>query len=611
MLKNQLGKIIKYERNKAGLSAEKLCHGLCSATFLFRVERGERNCEKVLADALLQRLGVASERFVYLMNPDEQEWLLAREQLIQVVDAGDKESAQTVIEEYKRVTTGKSKLHRQFLLLAEAVLEWKIGCETSKISEKLQRAYFISVSDTKCEEIENRRLSLTEICIVTMLARIAEEQGEINKAERIYSAVIKNLNRFAARQGTVKLHSQVTYRLLRLLKKRGEMQRALECATEEIKLLKQCANITYMGLLLEEYTCLIKLVYGDAISLELQKEIAQSEKICRNLQWLYAQYQVVEAPWEWNVSFGMGEIELSHEVIRRRRKILGMSQEQLAEDICDPVTISRIECGKVKPKTNVLKEIMKKIDMAGDSFMSWYQVNTPRLLESANRITDYLATGNAQKAEQLLDAFEESMDLDNIFVKQYFLYTKALTLLKLGKINKEEHWKEQERALYLTLPKIPLEKLRGWVFSSQEIEIINALSYSCETVGKQDMIVQLLKIIMQSYEEKVFSADYYAAGIGLTARNLGNILGNMDRCEEALSVADYGIYWTLRRGTGAVLGALLYDRGWDMEQLWSGNEYTKEESLPYIEASLTLNMLMENKEKETFVRKHIERWYGM
>lgn len=79
--------------------------------------------------------------------------------------------------------------------------------------------------------------------------------------------------------------------------------------------------------------------------------------------------------------------------------------------------------------------------------------------------------------------------------------------------------------------------------------------------------MQLLKIIMQSYEEKVFSADYYAAGIGLTARNLGNILGNMNRCEEALSVADYGIHWTLRKGTGAVLGVLLYDRGWDMEQL--------------------------------------------
>ena len=40
------------------------------------------------------------------------------------------------------------------------------------------------------------------------------------------------------------------------------------------------------------------------------------------------------------------------EVIKQRRKELGLTQEQLCEGICEPITISRMENGKQTPSRN-------------------------------------------------------------------------------------------------------------------------------------------------------------------------------------------------------------------------------------------------------------------
>jgi len=65
---NEYGEIIRYQRSQTEISEDKLCDGLCSRTYLHRVENGERTCEKILADALLQRIGVSADKFSYIYN---------------------------------------------------------------------------------------------------------------------------------------------------------------------------------------------------------------------------------------------------------------------------------------------------------------------------------------------------------------------------------------------------------------------------------------------------------------------------------------------------------------------------------------------------------------
>lgn len=104
-----IGKLIGYVRTEANISPDKLCRGLCSRTFLARVENGKRECEQILSEALLQRAGVASDRFVFTANPEEQIWITCREKMYRAVDVGDNEKANIAFEEYQKISERNGK----------------------------------------------------------------------------------------------------------------------------------------------------------------------------------------------------------------------------------------------------------------------------------------------------------------------------------------------------------------------------------------------------------------------------------------------------------------------------------------------------------------------
>ncbi len=57
-------------------------------------------------------------------------------------------------------------------------------------------------------------------------------------------------------------------------------------------------------------------------------------------------------------------------IIKERRKELNITQEELCEGICEPVTISRIENGKQLPSSAHLKAILERLDLPDEMFIS-------------------------------------------------------------------------------------------------------------------------------------------------------------------------------------------------------------------------------------------------
>ena len=240
---NQIGKLIGYERDRAGIGMDDLCKGLCSRSFLVRVEAGERACEKILADALLQRAGVSADKFVYMINPEEQDWLLLREQLILAVESGDMQAAKPLMIRYRRMTEKRSKLHKQLLLLLQVILDWKNGGKQEEMQQKLREAWRITVPDATMDEIrnpkaENPYLTLTELVLVMMRYRIMEEQNKVKEAALGYEKLLLHMEQFSDEEDRVKLYPQMAYRLARIRLAEGNVSQALNIAEKTIELLK-------------------------------------------------------------------------------------------------------------------------------------------------------------------------------------------------------------------------------------------------------------------------------------------------------------------------------------------------------------------------------------
>lgn len=56
----------------------------------------------------------------------------------------------------------------------------------------------------------------------------------------------------------------------------------------------------------------------------------------------------------------MGEYSKSA-IIKYTRKSLGITQEELSESVCDPVTLSRYESGKIDPSDSKFLRLMEKM----------------------------------------------------------------------------------------------------------------------------------------------------------------------------------------------------------------------------------------------------------
>lgn len=602
---NQIGKLIGYERMRAGIIEDDLCKGLCSRSFLGRVEAGERDCEKILADALLQRAGVSADKFVYMINPEEQDWLLLRENLILAVESGDMKVAAPLMVRYRRKTEKRSRLHRQLLLLLQVILEWKNGGNKEEMQQKLKEAWRITVPDATMDEIRNPKaanpyLTLTELVLVMMRYRIMEEQGKTVQAAVGYEKLLRHMEQFTDEEDRVKLYPQIAYRLAGIRLKEDMVQPALEVAQKAIELLKVRGRLFYLRQLLE-----IVCEYGEMEPAEK----AELEEIITSLKWLYTQYGVNDEPWIWNIPFGMAEVELAGNLIKSRRKVLGLSQEKLSEDICSSVSLSRIECGKVAPKRECFAKLMERVGMTGSRFENVVQMEQPELMELAVRISVLLSHSKGEEAEPLIQELEKRVKNPDKFTKQYLLNVKALALFNQGKIAVDDYFELQKEALYLTVPRVPFEKLESWNFSRQEVNIINAISYACSDLKNEKLVIDYLEMIGRQYENRPFGLQHYVIGYELTMRNLGNLLGNIAHYEDAIVMADKGIVAGLQSGRGAILNITVYDRGWDMEHLWEKGIYSTKESLQYVKASYALNKLFGRKIDCDFLEKHLIEKY--
>lgn len=599
--KNQIGKMISHERSNAKLTITQLSRGLCSRTFLVRVENGERACEKILADALLQRVGVSADKFVYMINPDEQDWLILRGDLIETVENGQEKKAAFLMKQYQTMAVKKSRLHYQFLGFLQVMLEFKMGSDCFTMLKLLQEAWEISMEDIPIERFEEENLTLTEFMIVMMYYRIKEQCESKDFAIAGYEKLLHHLEGYTDEEDRVKLYPQIAYRLVELYLEKNDEKRAVELAEAGIDMLTVRGRLFCLRQFLE-----VIAAHGNKTPEEKQK-IGQ---ICDSIRWIYREFSVDEQMWVWNIPFGMSEVELCGRLIRSRRKVLGYTQEGLSEDICDPVTISRIECGKVTPKRRIFQMLMERVGLSGGNFELLVQVERPELSELAVRISVLLSHSRGEEAEVLITELEQKMKLNNISAKQYLLSAKALALFNQKKIDDRTHTERQEEALYLTLPKVSLEKLADWTFTSQEVSIIQALSYSCGADHREEESIRLLRIVQKQYESKPFDLSHYVAGYELTMRSLGNVLGNVGQYEEAIEASKKSILAGLKAGRGAVLKLALYDTGWDIEQLWTSGKYTKKESFPYMKASYALYLLFGKQSTNEFIRKHIETYYG-
>lgn len=258
----------------------------------------------------------------------------------------------------------------------------------------------------------------------------------------------------------------------------------------------------------------------------------------------------------------MQEIFLG-EVIKHRRLELGLTQEQLCEGICEPITISRLENGKQTPSRNRINALLERLDMPADRYFALLSKHELEIESLHKQITAFNVKFSQSRRDERKDIREKALklhsDLENLADKDDMISRQLIlrSRIILGKDDGPYSYDEQKvillEAIRLTCPSFDLDEIGDGLYTTDEIKIINQLAlvyvYAGEHMDAIGIYSQLYKYIRKHFHNIPPTRAHFCMVTFNYARELG-VVGQYKKAieiaEEGRRVClDYGHYLSL------------------------------------------------------------------
>lgn len=249
------------------------------------------------------------------------------------------------------------------------------------------------------------------------------------------------------------------------------------------------------------------------------------------------------------------------EVIKRKRKELGLTQEELCEGICEPSTISRIESGKQVPAKNKLDALLQRLDLPGDRYYALLSKNELEISNLQSQIISCNVSNNKQEEQQCLKKLEEIVSEDDHLVRQFILRSKIAFGYLDGEDIRPYTFDEKEKmlfeALYLTVPKFDIKEIDKNYYTVEEIKIINQIALNYSDAGQNKTAIDIYHQLLKYIKKHLMNLKESNGLLILIAYNYSRSLYFEKRYEESIDIANLGLEASRQERCFSCLGGLL------------------------------------------------------
>lgn len=251
-----------------------------------------------------------------------------------------------------------------------------------------------------------------------------------------------------------------------------------------------------------------------------------------------------------------------------------MTQEELSEGICDPVTLARYESGNLNPSDEKFSLLMQKMGMSGEKYIIPVQNRKTEHEICMNQILYAMERADYKEVEAGMETLKNDPDFSMEYPenRQYIRRIELILEDEAGKITDAEYIKNLEEILRLTFPEYQEEHFPVYrVFTENEVLIISNIARQYAMMGNREKAIQIYYNLEEYFQTGVVVNDYKPRYIGLL--NLANLLGLTERYEESVEICKRAIQWLLRHGKSNFLYNFYYDMGWLInEKIKKGEE---------------------------------------
>lgn len=493
-------KLLKNIRTEEKVSLDQLAMGFMSASQLTKIENGERPINKNIRDRLLERLGIAKELYENLLDLcDFEEWDY-KKKILSAIQNKKIEDAYRLLKEYKAHLRENDRINHQFILAMWGEVLKQEGASKEKIAECYRKAVILTIPDAEKVWWEKRPLSVLEMNLLLETLVYGNETDDLYKYRVLmdyvdmgyYDEIMK-----------AKIYPKIVYYYLKkqiLFKEYWNV----ETQTENLKIcekaidkLRDAGRTYYLVELLEIEMQISEIMLDDTFPEDFEKNEADkinAKELLSVIKNLYAEYEVPAYMQDCTYFYQQKWIFSMKDVLRIRREMLGLTQEQLCEGICSVKSLRRAEKGQTDMQRETLKKVLNRLGLSGQ--MQWSRLITSdrEAIRMAEELADYINDRKFSVASKQLESLKSRIDLDIPQNKQYFLEKQALLEFEQGKVTREEFVKMEKEALECTLRAENLYRKENVYLTEQEITCIRNSWRGMEGKEKRELIDLIFRL---------------------------------------------------------------------------------------------------------------------
>jgi transcriptional regulator with XRE-family HTH domain len=599
------------------VTLEQACEGLCSASMMKRIERGDRLPEKQMRDRIMARMGVPIEGYEdYLSTEEYEQWEL-RQKFLKSIENKQIAEAEEYLEAY-RVYEKQNAVEAQYCDAMELMVLQMKNAPIEKQQAVVEHAVGLTIPKIEDGLSEKTLLSEQELNLLMEYVGLREYSGnpevEFEWRCKQYQEILhyiehSHLDKFCR----AKVYPKVAYYLSELILHKAKTEENLKLGirrcNESIELLRDSRKLYYLVELVEVLERLVK-EYGFFLRKANRRE--EIEKLQADLQekkeWrdvimeLYTEHQV--SPYMEHFCHLYWEMEsyCIGDVIRIRRQMFGMTKEQLCEGICSVKTLTRIEHKKVKTQMPIVRELFERLGLCAEYIRARVITSDYSLLKLAGEMVWYENNRKSAEWERCLKELEEQLCLDIPQNKQFVVYSRYLSRLVKKEISQDEFINKLIEIIEYTIPLDYVMKEGDKFLSQEEYTYIRAIGMRAE----KELASRCMETI-SGLCQKMEPTGGHMKKYEFLMTSVISYLGNIGEYEESDSLGIKLARQSLTYRRSYVLAETIYSNLWNKQNaIIEEGKSIDEEYKKIIKDCILLGKYNKNEKEKTFFERKLE-----
>ena len=260
------------------------------------------------------------------------------------------------------------------------------------------------------------------------------------------------------------------------------------------------------------------------------------------------------------------------DVVRRRRRMLGMSVQELCQGICSEKTLRRLENNKMKTQRAIWRELFCRLGLSPECKRESVVTERHEVINMYRSAKDALNNRETEKVHRLLQQMKEALDEEIPANRQELKHMECLCRLHKQEISAEECIVELKKALQYTVPLESIKRVKDGADIYLTCGELGCL-YNIAMKSK-DEAEELNMELLESIARRCMPEDSIHTYINvyeLIMNGVASRLGDAGDYEKSTEISERVMRECLSARRMGMLASSLYNRLWNkMEEVKKG-----------------------------------------